>query len=73
MEIIISILLMVIFFRFLGFLIRAGFKILGFLLSIAATLTVFALPLLMIGAVWKLLPIFFIMGMIGMLFRPSVV
>ena len=53
MEIIISILLMVIFFRFLGFLIRAGFKILGFLLSIAATLIVFALPLLMIGAVWE--------------------
>lgn len=73
MEIIISIFLMVMFFKFLGFIIRAGFKVLGFLLSLAATLIVFALPIIMIGVAWKLLPIFFIFGMIGMLVRPRIV
>ena len=64
MEFIIALLIMVLFFRVLGFLLKAGFKILGFLISLAASLLVFAIPFILIGAIWKLLPEILVIGLI---------
>jgi len=72
MEFIFSIVLMLLFFRILGFVIRMGFKLLGFLLGLMGTLIVFTLPVVLIGVFWNVLPILFAVGLIATLARPRI-
>ena len=64
--IIITILMMVLFFRVLGFLFRIGFKILGGILGFVGFLIIAALAIPLIGILF--LPAIIVIALVGVLF-----
>ena len=66
-ELMISIWIMVMFFKFLGFVFRAGFRILGWVLGLVGTIVIAAVVISMIGTF--VLPILAVAGVIWLIVR----